>query len=193
VSGDLFGLERWDSVLAAEHYLGASGARPREIYQDDHGVIVFAACSSRRLPSGWLELSRWCLRDRRGSEQWAKAARWIAARSETSTIVSYSDPSVGHDGALYRAANWVWAPTWHVLREPPTGAGIRGGKRQRAKHRWVYLIRPDSGRHDVLRLRDESLERRYPWVGYQEPRWKHGRARLAGQDRWRRWARRVAA
>ena len=36
-----------------------------------------------------------------------------------STVVSYSDPSAGHTGSLYRACNWIWAPTWLRLRPPP--------------------------------------------------------------------------
>lgn len=182
----------WRSTLDESHYLSASGSRPRHVYEDAHGVIVFAGPSSRRLPSDWLELSRWCLSDGAGSQQWRAAVAWLRARSQATTVVSYSDPSVGHTGALYRACNWVWAPAWHVLREPPTGAGIRGGKRQRAKHRWVYLLRPDARREEALRLRDESLERRFPWASFREPRWRRGHPVLVQQDRFRRFAGRAA-
>lgn len=177
------------SILDQNHYLGSAGARARFVYQDDVGVIVFSSPTSRRLPADWLELSRWCLIQRggAGSGQWKRAAEWIKSRSPATTVVSYSDPSVGHTGALYRACNWIWAPTWHVLREPPTGAGIRAGRVHRAKHRWVYLLRPDPERAAVLALRDESLERAMPWVGYREPKWKRGHPILSGQDRFRRW------
>jgi hypothetical protein len=175
--------------LDSAHYLGARGARARLVYSDDHGLIVFSGVSSRRLDRTWLELSRWCIAPGgRGSVQWAACVEWLGDRTDATTIVSYSDPSVGHTGALYRACNWVWAPVWHVLREPPSGAGLRGGKRQRAKHRWVYLLRPDPGRESLLQLRDESLRRRYPWAEYREPEWKRGRPQLRDQDRFRRWA-----
>lgn len=175
-------------ILDVHHYLGRRGARPRLVYEDHHGLIVFSSPSSRRIPRDWLELSRWCiLAGGHGSEQWRDAVLWLRERSDTTTIVSYSDPSVGHTGALYRACNWVWAPVWHVLREPPTGMGIRGSRRQRAKHRWVYLLRPDARRAEVLRLNDESLARRYPWIGYTEPSWKRGTPQLVGQDRFKRW------
>lgn len=176
--------------LNAAHYLGARGARARLLYEDAHGLITFSGPTARRLPPTWLELSRWCLVDRRGSEQWAACLKWLRARApECSTVVSYSDPSVGHDGALYRACGWVWAPTWHVLREPPTGCGKRGGRVQRAKHRWVYLLRPDPNRADLLRLRDATLVRRYPWVGYTEPTWRRGVPRVDPlASRFRRWA-----
>ena len=177
----------WAATLDSEHYLGSKGARPRLVYEDEHGLVVFSAPSSRRLPRDWIELSRWCLKDGRGSEQWSKVVPWLKERSDTTTVVSYSDPSVGHTGTLYRACNWIWAPVWHVLREPPTGMGIRGRKRQRAKHRWVFLLKPDPRRTDHLRLRDESLERQFPWVSYVEPRWKRGVAQVRGQERFRRW------
>lgn len=178
----------WRSTLDASHYLSAKGSRARMVYEDAHGVIVFSSPSSRRLPNDWLELSRWCIAPGgRGSEQWKAARKWLMALSDASTVVSYSDPSVGHTGALYRACNWIWAPTWHVLRPPPTGAGIRGGKRQHAKHRWVALLTKDARREEALRLRDSSLEARFPWASYTEPRWRHDRPILSGQDRFKRF------
>src|SRR5574341_1035305 len=106
------------------HYLGRFGARARLHYSDSHGEILFSAPTSRRLPSDWLELSRWVLvPGGHGSQQWSACVRWLRGQSGASTVVSYSDPSVGHSGGLYRACGWIWAPTWHVLREPPTGAG----------------------------------------------------------------------
>ena len=187
-------LDRGVSVrLDSDHYLGASGARGRHVYQDAVGVIVFASPSSRRLPTDWIELSRWCLASEAknaGSAQWARAVAWLRERlPECSTVVSYSDPSVGHDGALYRASNWLWAPTWHVLRPPPTGAGMRGGKRQAAKHRWVYLLRPDERRESALSMKDESLARRFPWASYVEPEWRRGVPVVGDRPAaWRRWA-----
>lgn len=175
-------------ILDANHYLGSRGARGRATYTDGHGLMVFSGPSSRRLPSSWVELSRWCLLDGRGSEQWRDALTFVRATfPRATTVVSYSDPSVGHSGALYRACNWFWAPTWHVLREPPTGAGIRGGKLQRAKHRWVYLLLPDAERQSLLELRDAAIARRYPFASYVEPAWRRGRPVLVAMDRYRKW------
>jgi hypothetical protein len=176
--------------LDANHYLGSKGARSRFTYTDEHGIIVFAAPSSRRIPTTWIELSRWCIeRGGQGSRQWAKAIKWLQERAPAATtVVSYSDPSVGHTGALYRACGWLWAPTWHVLRPPPTGSGIRGGKKQAAKHRWVFLLRPDDQRAEILKLRDASLARRFPWVSYTEPRWRDRRPVLGDRPTaYRRW------
>jgi hypothetical protein len=113
-SGYLFDTAR--STLDRQHYLGSKGARSIHTYSDDHGLIVFSGPSSRRLPTSWIELSRWCLLPGSvGSVQWSECLRWLRSRTSATTIVSYHDPSVGHTGALYRACGWLWAPTWHCL------------------------------------------------------------------------------
>lgn len=179
------------SILDRTHYLGSRGSRARLVYTDAHGVIVFSGPASRRLPRTWLELSRWCiLPGGVGSVQWRSALRWVRQRAPAcTTIVSYSDPSVGHTGALYRACGWRWAPTWHVLRPPPTGNGMRGGRRQSPTHRWVYLLALDDARGDALALRDPTLARRWPRAGYREPVWRRGVPVLTTEDAqaFRRW------
>lgn len=114
-----------NQILSSMHYLGPiSRGFP---YRDEFGVMVLANPSSRRLPqSRWLELVRWCLFGTKngGSQQWSRVSRMLRQMHPgVTTIVSYSDPSVGHTGALYRASNWLWAPTWHRLRTPPSGNG----------------------------------------------------------------------
>lgn len=161
--------------LDENHYLGSRGARARLVYEDEHGLIAFSSPTSRRLPQDWLELSRWCIRAGGiGSRQFRECLDWLDQKTGASTIVSYSDPSVGHGGALYRASGWVWAPTWHVLRPPPTGGGLRGGKVNPAKHRWVFLRSRDERREQILMLRDDALRKRYPFAEYKEPKWKRG-------------------
>jgi hypothetical protein len=149
------------AYLDANHYLGRTARG--FAWSDRYGVIVLAPPTSRRLPREWLELSRWCLtgEPNAGSRQWAAVARYLrASRPDVSTVVSYSDPSVGHTGALYKACNWIWAPTWHRLREPPTGQGSwSDGIRQAAKDRWVFPLRPDARREALLLPHDESLLR----------------------------------
>ena len=89
--------------LDANHYLGA--AKRGVARSDEFGVLVLASPTSRHLPTDWLELSRWCLLGERnaGSRQWARVVRWLRENHPTTTVISYSDPSVGHTGALYRA------------------------------------------------------------------------------------------
>jgi hypothetical protein len=194
VTGNLFG-ERFVSstsvaeLLNAKHYLGA--ARRGFAWHDDFGAMVFANPSSRRLPhKTWLELIRWCITGgpNAGSQQWAAFSRYALAKlPHVTTVVSYSDPSQGHTGALYRACNWLWAPTWHRLRPPPTGNGEWvDGTIQSVKDRWIYPLRPDPERETILAVDDSGLRKRYPWASYTEPRWR-GARRTGGGGDYHRW------
>lgn len=160
------------STLQAHHYLGAT--RRGAAWLDSDGVLVFAAPTSRRLPTEWLDLTRWCILSREpnaGSRQWGRVRRALLAEfPSATTVVSYSDPSAGHDGALYRACNWWWAPTWHRLRPPPTGQGSwAGGKNEAVKDRWVFPLRRDPRRAHLLVAKDDACLRRMPWARYCEP------------------------
>jgi hypothetical protein len=181
----LFGLDGMsvNELLAEWHYLGPSTRG--DAYRDDYGVMVFANPSSRRLPQDrWLELVRWCITSTEtnaGSRQWRGARAWLRRTfPDTTTVVSYSDPSHGHDGALYRACNWLWAPTWHRLREPPSGNGKWDGEtRQAVKDRWVFCLKRDPERQGLLAIQDDSLRAAMPWAEYRE---------IVGGD-YRRWLR----
>lgn len=160
------------ALLTENHYLGA--VNRGTAWHDDFGVIIVAAPTARRLPGHWLELVRWCVTARQknaGSMQWSSFVRDLRKlRPDLTTIVSYSDPSEGHTGALYRACNWWWAPTWHRLRPPPTGNGAWSRARQESvKDRWVFALRRDPARTNILRARDSAILRRWPWAEYREP------------------------
>lgn len=163
-------------ILEDQHYLGRAH-RAVLVYQDEFGVMTFAPPTARNLPAGWLELTRWCLTGGKnaGSQQWkAVYAKLRRDFLSVTTIVSYSDPSVGHTGALYRACNWLWAPVWHRLFPPPTGNGAWvKGQPQAVKDRWVSLLRPDGVREAALAVGDMRI-RRIPWAEYREPKWKRG-------------------
>ena len=178
-------------LLAERHYLGPTKAAGFA-WVDEHGAMVFAAPRSRRLPTDWLELVRWCLHGKPngGSRQWASFVRWAQRSLPATTVVSYSDPSEGHTGALYRACNWLWAPTWHRLRPPPSGNGEWTAENQQAvKDRWVYPLASDERRHAILAVQDAALMRKYPWAEYAEPCWRRGRfdPKTGGGD-FARWA-----
>lgn len=160
-----------DPLLTERHYLGPikSGKVTRIVVGETDGKIVAAQVwrppTSRRLPSdgSWLELSRWCLTPEAGpnagSRQHRAAVKLLADLGVT-TLVSYSDPSQGHTGALYRACNWLWSPTWQRLRPPPTGAGNWGGKAvQHVKDRWIFPIKPEVGRGRLLMINDRGAIR----------------------------------
>lgn len=178
-------------LLHKHHYLG-----PRSrgnVFVHELGVIVYGAPTSRRLPKDWIELSRWCLPDsapNAGTSMFADYVGYIRRNHPyATTIVSYSDPSAGHDGALYRACNWLWAPTWQRLRPPPSGGGKwTGAKNESVKDRWVYLLRPDSNRENVLRISDSSVRRKWPFASYVEPAWRRGKPVLVRQNEgFKRW------
>lgn len=148
--------------LDRRHYLGS--CHRGRAWSDEYGVAVLAKPTSRRLPQDgtWLELVRWCLEPGKnnGSRQWRVIVRALRSdMPEVTTIVSYSDPSVGHTGALYRACNWTWAPTWHRLRPPPSGNGQWSGKYQSVKDRWIYVLSMDERRAGLLAVRDTALVR----------------------------------
>ena len=169
--------------LDAHHYLGR--ARRGFAWSDEAGVMVFASPTSRHLPSDWLELSRWCIvsnEPNAGSQQWSAAIKAVRANHPTTTIVSYSDPSAGHTGALYRACNWLPAPTWHRLRPPPSGGGSWDGiTQQHPKDRWVFPLRFDARRAEALAIHDSALVRR-GCIGYSEPKrfLRHDRLGVSG-------------
>ena len=90
-------------ILHQHHYLGPIGRGLA--WQDEHGVMIVANPTARHIPLGtWLELTRWCILlrgDNHGSRQWAGFIRALKrARPDVTTLVSYSDPAVGHTGAL---------------------------------------------------------------------------------------------
>jgi hypothetical protein len=140
------------------HYLGP--AQRGFAWSDEYGILVLAKPTSRRLPQDgtWLELVRWCLLGERnaGSRQWSRVVKSLRVEvPAVTTVVSYSDPSAGHTGALYKASNWQWAPTWHRLSPPPSGNGSWGnGKKQSVKDRWIYSIKDDPRTVSVFVERD---------------------------------------
>lgn len=159
-------------MLSRHHYLGPlhSGARMVIVGAPHRGEPVAAMMwkhpTSRSLPAdgSWLELSRWCLTPQAGDNAGSRMHKWAVRLirehlPEVTTLVSYSDPSHGHTGALYRACNWQWAPTWHRLRPAPSGHGDWGTGQQGVKDRWVFCVKPDSRRSGVLAVDDPGAVR----------------------------------
>ena len=138
VTWERAGLADVNGLLAERHYLGPVSGAVVYVFAGVVGRDVVAAQvwklpTSRHLPSdgSWLELSRWCLTpeagDWAGSRMHAWATRYLRANARgVTTLVSSSDPSAGHTGALYRACNWTWRPTWMRLAPPPSGGGVMG-------------------------------------------------------------------
>ena len=157
-------IDEANDLLRRRHYLGPIEWGRFVLCQwagsEVVGTQVWKTPTSRRLPADetWLELARWCLTPEggrfAGSRMHRAAVRELRRRfPAVTTLVSYSDPSVGHTGALYRACNWTWAPTWQRLVPPPSGGGSWDGiTRQEPKDRWVFPLRPDPRRATILFL-----------------------------------------
>jgi hypothetical protein len=171
------------ALLAIRHYLGPID-RALHVVVGVRGAVLVACQvwdppTSRRLPAdgSWVELSRWCLTPEAGKDAGTRmhawAVRWLRREApRATTLVSYSDPSQGHTGALYRACNWSWAPTWHRLRPPPTGQGDWGGAgKQEAKDRWVFALRRDARRAGLLRVDDAPAIRGFVPTRKHEAAW----------------------
>lgn len=167
-------LDEVNPLLTERHYLGPirSGGHALVVVGQAAGRVVAAQVwrrpTSRRLPKDgtWLGLSRWCLTPDAGENAGSRQHRFAAAKLRelgVTTVVSYSDPSAGHTGALYRACNWIWAPTWLRLRPPPTGNGNWGGNgRQSVKDRWVFHVtKRDPRREKLLEIDDPGAIRAY--------------------------------
>lgn len=155
-------LDEANDLLRRKHYLGplySGGAELVFVGRRDGEVVacqVWRRPTSRNLPNdgSWLELSRWCLTPEAGANAGSRCHRAsvpLLRDLGALTLVSYSDPSAGHTGALYRACNWLWAPTWQRLRPPPTGNGRwTSDVVQAVKDRWVFHVtRRDPARTEL--------------------------------------------
>jgi hypothetical protein len=79
------------------------------------GVIVFALPpreTAKRYGGVTWELARLWVDDAmpQNAETWfiGQAVKYVRAhRQEVIVLVSYADPSVGHGGTIYKAANWI--------------------------------------------------------------------------------------
>lgn len=162
-------IEEANDLLRRRHYLGPIDWGRFVLCQwvdgEIVGAMVWKTPTSRRIPATWMELARWCLTPEggknAGSRMHRTAVRELKLRFPAlTTLVSYSDPSVGHTGALYKACNWHWRPSWMRLSPPPSGGGSWDGVTPQApKDRWVFPLRPDPERERALYL-DPIYERR---------------------------------
>lgn len=184
-----------DPLLSRHHYLGPVGSGGAElvVIGSRNGEAVAAQVwrlpTARNLPSDgtWLELSRWCLTPAAGPDAGSRQHRYATLLirdrlPRVTTLVSYSDPSHGHTGALYRACNWTWAPTWHRLRTPPTGNGSWDGVvAQAVKDRWVFALHSDARRDAVIHIDDLAAIRSWATTATDaERRWARSHPQLRG-------------
>jgi hypothetical protein len=134
---------------------------------DLFGVIVFALPpreTSKRYGGETWELARLWVDDSlpQNTETWmiARAVRYVRQNHSTvKVLVSYADPSAGHAGIIYKAANWVCDGRTDQERKTPrfdyadAATGKRYSRRGHvppgveikriarvSKHRFVYRL-----------------------------------------------------
>jgi hypothetical protein len=182
-----------NDLLAEHHYLGPLRSGGKAVIVGSKcgepvAAMIWKHPTSRNLPAfgTWLELARWCLTPAAGENAGSRMHKWsrrllLEHFANVTTLVSYSDPSHGHTGALYRACNWQWAPTWHRLRTPPSGNGDWGTGAQAVKDRWVFCIKPDPIRASVLDVGDPAAVRHWQKNATEvERRWAANSLNLRG-------------
>jgi hypothetical protein len=109
------------------------------------GVIVFALPpreTSKRYGGETWELARLWIDDDlpQNAETWAiaRAIRYIKANHPiVKVLVSYADPSAGHSGTIYKAANWIEDGRTDQERKTPRfdyACAKTGKKYSRRKH-----------------------------------------------------------
>ena len=166
-------LDKWPAVtrLRLGMFLG----------RDAVGCIIYAEApreTSTRYGGPTWELARLWIHDAmpKNSETWliGKSVRYIKSKfRELEHLVSYADPSVGHRGVIYRAANWIDDGMQDEERKTPRcdyyekgtdrkiarfshakKRGIEVERRPRVpKHRYVLHLSPASAEHENPRER----------------------------------------
>jgi hypothetical protein len=111
------------TVLEEAHYLRKPGSTQVAlgIYADNviGGVITFGTIATAKAICGpdhalkVLELTRLTCYEfmPKNSESWliSQAFKWLRKnRPDIHVIVSYADPSAGHNGTIYQATNWLY-------------------------------------------------------------------------------------
>lgn len=105
-------------MLEDWHYLGAATAII-VAYGNGEGCLAFGNCRSRvyqaKNPKA-VELVRMAAKP---GHRWsmssfmAMGTRLLRKDTDYDIVVTYADPNAGHDGAVYRAANWEFDGLFH--------------------------------------------------------------------------------
>lgn len=163
-------------AMIRRHYIGKwpgvctliLGMRKKDEWNQFIGIVVFALPpreTSKRYGGETWELARLWLDDSvpQNAETWliAKAVKYIHQNlPAVKVLVSYADPSAGHGGTIYKAANWIADGRTDQERKTPrfdyacahTGkrysrrghvpAGVMIKRIARiSKHRFIYRVR----------------------------------------------------
>lgn len=159
-------LGRWPGTITAAFQLNAAGL--------PMGVLTYSLPpreTFKRYGAGLVwELSRlWVSDDMpRNTETWfiAKTIQWIQRnRHDVDLLISYADPSQGHQGTIYKAANWQCDGMTDDDRKSPrfdlvSPTGKKYGRASHApageivtrlprvkKHRFIYRLKKSHASH----------------------------------------------
>ena len=102
-----------NKLLIRWHYLGSVRGVLFALGHQE-GCCVFTNCRSRIYESkhpGGIELARmvgcpghiWAM-----SSLMSRCLKWVKINTKYRLIVTYADPFAGHDGMVYKAANWTF-------------------------------------------------------------------------------------
>ena len=88
-------------------------------------------------------------------------------------IVSFADPTYGHNGSVYQAANWIYTGTTasskeylhngkrlHTRQVSEKGQNIQQGKRRKTFKPSECIVKVTEGKHRYLTALDESMRER---------------------------------
>ncbi len=128
-------------IIEQNHYLGYAPCGCKfclGVYADSElvGIMIWGHPIARlEEQNNTLELTRMFLFDSpKNSESKALslAEKWIKTNRTERRLIAYSDTAKGHQGTIYRAANWklvaeVRAATW--IRKGRERRGMIGGKK----------------------------------------------------------------
>lgn len=126
-----------NGFLEKHHYLGrVAGWKVCGVLWSDHftwdGLVVVSRPVARMVDKDTVEVTRLCLRrgapKNSGSRLLGWATRW-AVKNGYRRVITYADPSQGHTGVIYRAANFRADGTTSAK----AGGWGNGGKRVRRR------------------------------------------------------------
>lgn len=134
-------LRRWPGVVMCTLAMRIAAERCGLKYDRSVGVLVFALPpreTSKRYGGVTWELARLWIDDEmpRNSESWfiSQAVRHVRqCHPEVECLVSYADPSAGHQGTIYRAANWIQDGRTDMGRKTPRCDYFVDGKKYSRK------------------------------------------------------------
>lgn len=127
--------DEWSKQLNQWHYLGASCKGVVLAWGHDEGCCIYGNPRSRNIEKWFPDLMVGELIRMVGApgHLWSMTSLMAQAHKHLNydVLVTYADPTAGHNGAVYRAGNWI-----SVGLSSNESVWVLDGKR--ISRRWVY-------------------------------------------------------